>query len=237
MKKKINLLIFILLFTTGCSCQYDLVIDGTTYKETTYIVGSNSEEINNLNTKWEIPINKDNYYIGDESTNYKSLDSIYDYSFNKNTLKLSHTFNRGEFTNSTMASACYKSLTTTNYQGSAIISTNNVASCFETYPNLNNVVINITVNEQVRDHNADSVNGNTYTWKIDKNNYKNKGINLIYKNTDKEDNSNQGNNGDSGKEKETDYGMFIFAGILLIIVLIIYGIFNFIKNKNDEMDD
>ena len=237
MKKKICLLLFILLLTTGCSCQYNLKIDGNVYKEAIYITGSNSEEIDNLNQKWQIPINKENYYIGDKDTNYSSFDSVYDYKLNNNTLKFSHDFNRDEFTNSTAVSICYKTITITNYEGNIIISTSNIAECFNSYPSLSNLLINITVDKSVSNNNADSVNGNTYTWKLNRDNYKNKSVNLIYENKKDNKESTPDNTKNNTKSNKVDYTMFIFAGILLIIVLIVYAFISILKNKNDEMDD
>ena len=237
MKKKIYLLLFILLFTSGCSCQYNLKIEGNTYKETIYITGSNSEEIDSLNQKWSIPTNKENYYIGDEDTDYASLDGIYDYSLNGNTLKFSHDFNRGVFANSTGASICYKSLSMTSYEGNAIISTSSVAECFNSYPNLNDVTINVTIDKKVTTHNADSVNGNTYTWKLNRSNYKNKSVNFMYENGKEEKESATENVDDTTKTKKFDFTMIIFAGILLVLFLIVYAFITILKNKNDEMDD
>ena len=237
MKKKICVLLFILLLTTGCSCQYNLKIDGNVYKETIYITSNNPEEINSLNEKWQIPINKENYYIGDESTDYSSIDEIYDHSLNENTLKFSHDFSRDDFANSTAVSMCYKSLTVTSYEGKVIISTSNIAECFNSYPNLSNVLINVTVDKSVSNNNADSVNGNTYTWRLNRDNYKNKSVNLIYENKKDDKESTPDNTKNNTKSNKVDYTMFIFAGILLIIALIVYAFISILKNKNDEMDD
>ena len=237
MKKNIFVLFILILFTTGCTCSYNLTIENDDFKESITITGENSDEIKNINQKWQIPTDKNNYYLGDEDIDYSSLNDIYKYTFNNNKLTLYNDFKKSTFVNSTAVSICYKTFNMTNYEKNTIISTNNIADCFDAYPNLTNILVNITMDKKVTSNNADSVNGNTYTWKINRNNYKNKSINIIYQNGNKEDETTISNNENASNTKKTDYGMFIFAGIMLIIVLIIYGIFNFIKNKNDEMDD
>lgn len=237
MKKKIYLLIFILLFTSGCTCQYNLKISDNTFSETIYLVGSTTEESNDLNNTWSIPVYKDANYSGDRDTDYTSAKGIYDYTFSNNTLKFTHDFKRGDFASSTAVSTCYKTFTMTNYQGNDILSTNSVADCFDAYPYLTSININVTLDKKVISHDADSVNGNTYTWKLNRSNYKNKAVNLIYEQTSKNKETEGNKDTDNPSPKKKDYGMFIFAGILLIIALIVYAIFIKLKKENDEMDD
>ena len=233
MKKRICLLFAIILLTTGCTCEYNLTIDNNSYKESINIVPSNSEERNSLNTKFEIPVDKNNYYYGDETTDYSSLGDIYKYSFNNNILNMSYDFRKSYYINSTAVSLCYKTLTVTNYEGNTVISTSNNATCFDNYPELTNLVINITVDRDIISHNADKVNGNIYTWNLTKNNAKNKSINLVFKN-DSDEKEEINNNQEI---KKNDYTMYIFAGILLIVLLSAYVYINNLKNKNIGVDD
>ena len=233
MKKKLCLLVVIILMSTGCTCEYNLTIDNNTYKESVNIVGTNNSERNNLNTKIEIPVDKNNYYYGDQSTNYSSLGDIYNYSYNNGKLNMSHDFIKSEFINSTLASACYKTLTVTNYQGNTVISTSNGAMCFDNYSEMTNLVINITVDKNVISNNADKVNGNTYTWNLTKDNSSNKAINLVFQNEE----GNEKEIVEDTKNNNKDYTMFIMAGILLIVMLIVYAYVNNLKNDNDGVDD
>ena len=235
MKKKIYILIIILLLTTGCTCRYDLTINDNTYEESIRISASTSEEKNNLNKKWEIPFDKNNYYLGDENIDSTYKNYTYKYAINNNNLTFTHNFSKSDYANSTAISVCYKTISLNNYNGSTIISTSNNVDCFETYPDLTSLVINITVDKEVTSNNADRVSGNTYTWNINRNNAKNKGINLTFVNDDGQKEETIPNNEKS--IKKNDYTMYIFAGILLIIVLFVYFIFNNLKNNDNEMDD
>ena len=170
MKKNIWILIIMLIFMTGCTAEYNLKIDDVTYKESLLIAATTNNEVSNLNQEWQIPVNKDNYCLGDEDTDYSSLGDIYNYKFNNNRLTFSHDFQRGDYANSTIVSECYKTLTVTTYEKKSIISTSNTANCFDAYPELTSVIVNITVDGNVVSSNADSVSSNKYTWKLNKNN-------------------------------------------------------------------
>ena len=57
----------LLLLTTGCECEYNLTIDGNTYKEEINIIGETNEEIDSFKNNWKIPIDKDKYNSISES--------------------------------------------------------------------------------------------------------------------------------------------------------------------------
>lgn len=239
MKKRIVFVLMILLFATGCTCEYNLTIDNNVYKEEINIKGETSNEITNLNKKWQIPVDKEEYDIGtDPSTTSIPTTDTYNYNFTNNTLKLNNDFTKNGYLNSTAVSNCYKKLSIENYSNSTIISTSQNTLCFDKYPSLNNLVINITVDRPVTKNNADSVSGNTYTWNINKSNASKKGINLVLSNGTNENNSNkEDNNINNNINNKRDYTMYIFAGVLLIVMLLAYVIINTIKNKDDNMDD
>ena len=234
MKKKIYILMMIIILTTGCTCRYDLTIDNNTYKETITLNASTNEEINDFNRKWAIPFDKNNFYSGDSNVDSSYAKSIYKYKMNNNRLTFTHDFSKNDYIDSTAVNVCYKTLSISSYNGSTIISTSNKVDCFGTYPGLTNIVVNITVDKKVTNNNADRVSGNTYTWNINKNNAQNKGINLTFVN---DNNQNDTTTPAKEKSKQSDYTMYIFSGILLIIALFIYFIFNNLKNRDDEMDD
>lgn len=243
MKKKIIVLIIMLLLTTGCTCEYNLNIDGNTYKEEINILGTDSEEINNFNNDWKVPVDKDEYnnISGEPGTEIKINGDTYTYKISGNNLIFSYDFTRNRLNNSTAISNCYDKATIQSYENSIVISTSNKVSCFDKYPTLTMVKVNITTDKNVTSNNADSVNGNTYTWNLTKNNSSDKSINMIIDN--KEDNSqNQttpdDNSANQPQNNNKDYTLYIFCGILLIILLSGYFISKKIINKNnDEMDD
>ena len=235
MKKKLYILIMIIILATGCTCRYDLTIDNNTYKEIITLNASTNEEINDFNRKWAIPFDKNNFYSGDSNVDSSYAQSIYKYNMNNNHLIFTHDFIKNDYIDSTAVNACYKTLSISSYNGSTIISTSNKVDCFETYPNLTNLVVNITVDKEVTSNNADRVSGNTYTWNVNKNNSQKKGINLTFINDDEQKEETIPSN--EKNIKKNDYTMYIFAGILLIIALFIYFIFNNLKNNDNEMDD
>ena len=238
-KKYFILLIIILLVTTGCRCEYNLNIKDNSFTEEVILNAENNNEQSSLNNKWQIPVDKDEYNIGtDPGANNEVSSNLYDYNLNGNKLAFNHTFNLNNFKNSAAVSNCYDKLTATSYGNSIIISTTNNAICFDKYPTLSSVVINITVDRNVTSHNADKVSGNTYTWNVDRSNYNKKGINLVLENNTGSNSQNNIPNNNSNNQQTNnnrDYTMYIFAGILLVVFMIGYLIFNKMKNKEEDV--
>lgn len=243
MKKRIILLIMILLLNTGCTSEYNLTIDNNVYQEKVNINGITSDELSNLNRDWQIPIDKDEYnnISGDPSSEIKITGDTYSYNVSGNNLTFNYDFTRSTLNNSTAISICYDKATITNYEDSIVISTSSKVTCFNKYPYLTSIKVNITTDKSVTSHNADSVNGNTYTWNINKGNSTDKSINMIINNQedDSQSQTTTGNNTNIESEnKSKDYTLYIFCVILLIVLLLGYFIFKKIINKNnDEMDD
>lgn len=236
MKKSIFLIVFILLFTTGCTCEYNLTINDNNYREEVKIIASNSEEIALLNNDWSVSIDKEeNDQPGDEGSSQIENTNQYNYSLSNNNLTFTYDFSRNKYEKSTAVSNCYNQLTVTDYLDDIIISTSNNAICFDKYPNLDSVTINITVDKEVKKNNADIINGNKYTWLLTKANH-DKGINLILDNSINKSNNNPTSNTIIEKEKK-DYSLYIFYGILLLIVLISYLIYNYFKKNKDNKND
>lgn len=234
MKKKLILLTNILLLT-GCTCEYNLAIEKNTYKEEIIINGTTKEEISNLNQEWTIPVNKEEYNIGgDESTVIDTNIDTYNYQLNNNSLKLNYDFTKNSIINSSAISVCYNKITVLDYNNSIIISTSPKTNCFNEYPDLTNLTVNITVDKKVTANNADSIKGNVYTWNFTKENASNKAINLTLESpkTDSSPSSSSNKN----NEQKKDYTLYIFSAILLIVLLLGYFIYNIIKSKSD-MDD
>lgn len=239
MKKRINILLIMLLLTTGCTCEYNLRIDNDTYKEEVILKADNSEELSNFNNKWQISIDKNESNIGTDpsATEEPTSNGMYKYNLTGNNLVFTYTFPINQYTYSTAVSKCYNNLTTTNYNNSIIISTSSNAICFDNYPNLNNVIVNITVDRNVISNNADSVSGKTYTWNLNKSNANNKSIDLILDNSNEESKTTDNNNPNKNNtDNKRDYTMYIFSGMLLLSFLLGYLIFNKIKKEENNMD-
>ena len=231
MKKRIIIIISLILFLTGCSCTYNLKITDNTYSEELIIAAEYNNELNNLNQKWQIPVDKEEYNIGTDPSNNTINTKTYEYSLSNNKLSFKNDFTIGEYINSSAVSICYNKLTVSNYNDKTIISTSPKTICFDKNPTLNNIYINITVDKPVIKSNADSHKGNTYTWRLSRNNNQDKDINIVLDNSIKDDNDID----NSDNNKQNDYTMYIFAIILLFIFIIAYYIMTSIKSKEDEM--
>ncbi len=239
MKKRLFLIVVLILFLTGCSCTYNLTITDNIYKEEVTIIGEDNNEIKSFNNQWKIPINKEEYNIGtDPSSDNTTNSKIYEYTLAGNRITFKNDFSESEYMNSSAVSKCYNTLNIINREDKILISTSSKVICFEKNPPLNNVVINITVDKTVISSNADNRTGNTYTWRLNKNNASRKDINLVLDNSTKENDNklNKDNNANQITNNENnDYTMYIFAIIILIVLLGSYIVIYKVKNKEDRM--
>lgn len=237
MKKRIIPLIIILLLTTGCTCEYNLTIDGNTYKEKITIIGENSEEITSFNNNWQISINKeDNNTPGDPESNPENDGNIYKYNLSGDKLTFNYDFIGNEFANSMAVSNCYDKLTITNYNQTTIISTSPKAKCYEENPPLTNVKVTIKVDRKVISNNADSISGNTYIWNITKENASSKSINLVLDNNKENTLSSSQMENNEITSKKNDYTICIFLIIIVLIIFLGYKWFMKFKDKNNNID-
>jgi len=246
MKKRIIFISMLLLFTTGCTCEYNLTIKNDIYQEEISIMGDTAEEVAEFNKKWEIPTDKEEYGIGlDPSSQVEFSSDLYKYTLTGNTLKFSHDFDREGYQNSSAVSNCYDMLNVIEYGKNILISSSSRAKCFDQNVNIDNIRVNITVDRPVTNNNADYINGDTYTWIISKNNASTKSINMSLDNSTTEDDSSNIDPGTTTTTKASitpnnsgrDYTMYIFYAMLLTIFLIAFFIFNKMKNKGNKMDD
>ena len=236
MKKKIYFLLSLLLFTTGCSCEYNLKIENNTFKENINLISTDENDLNAFNRNWQIPIDKDEYNIGTDPDSENTISGkLYNQKLSGNNLQFNYDFSLSEFNKSSAISNCYNTFNVNNYGNRIIISTSQNAICFDKYPTLDTININITVDRTVKSSNADSINGKTYTWILTRSNH-NKGINLVLeKDQTNNDNLPSGSNNNINRRKK-DYTMYILSGILLIVFLIGYIIYKKITSKDDSID-
>lgn len=237
MKKRILLIIMILLITTGCTCEYNLTIDGNNYKEEIILTGETSDEISSFNQEWEIPIDKDEYEKISGFDNETEINTkIYKYKLSSNKLTFNYDFTRSNYSNSTAVSNCYNKLTVSNYSNTTILSSSPKADCFDKHPPLTNVKVTIKVDREVISNNADNVSGNTYTWNITKENASSKSINLVLDNNTEEAASSSSTNEKPIDNKKNDYTLYIFLILIILIVFLGYKWFMKFKDKNNNID-
>ena len=145
-------------------------------------------------------------------------------------------YNISNYNNSQLLNNAYKNFSI-GYERSSktyYIIANNL-KIFKEMEYLDSLKVSIDLKDyEVLESNQQSKNGNVYIWNFDRNSTGT--INLKFA---KKDVSNENKETEPKRStiKSNDYTMYIFAGILLIVMLTAYFIFNNLKNKNDEMDD
>lgn len=233
---RLLIILVMMIFITGCSCEYNLTINDDIYKENIIVTGLNPDEIIEFNNFKEIPVDKNNYNV--ELEDSETEFDTYKYVLTGNNYLYDYSFNFYNYSNSTAVSNCFKTLVAEEYEEDIIISTSTGATCFDKYPNLDNLVINITVDREVESNNADKVNGNTYTWYIDRDNASDKSINIILSNEEIIiDEESQTTTLPTEDTIIFSSDMYIFAAILLVVFLIVYAIVYAIKSKDDYIDE
>ena len=83
-------------------------------------------------------------------------------------------------------------------------------NCFNKYSELDDVTINIDSSLEVESSNADEVNGNIYTWNINKSNADNKPINIVLKpNTEQKE-----------KQRQLSVVLLVIAAFILLGIIV-----------------
>lgn len=242
MYKKILLFIYVcicLFCLTGCDATYNLTIDGNSYQESTAIVENNSAywESGDYPSKSLLEYGLEHPFALDSETpifsetndkisglDYYNVENLSDN--NSVGIRFDGTFDSDSFERSNMVVSNYNRFVKATIDGNVVLSTGERLKSFDQYINLNRVIINIKTNNKVVKHNADEVNGNTYTWTIDRNNYIDKSVYFEF-----EQPKESGGDGASS---------FIFNPIILIIILVIIivaciiALFIFIKNRKNN---
>ena len=242
-KNKIILIILIVLCTTGCTVDYNLLIEDNKIKETTtfHQESSDTDEKSSMYSQYleEYPIYIDEEYLYYDPNKKVEGNTYYDKSITDDSNGYNATYkaefeikeyDRSRFFNDAFVnrSSGYDK----NERCYYIIA--DKLKIFEQENNINhiNVSINI-VGYKVIESNQDSVNNNIYTWSFDRSD-KERSIILRLK----KDNSNvevkpSNNDKNDTIKKESKYTMYIFYGILLLVIIIGYLIFRKMKESND----
>ena len=186
MKKKFILLILLFL-VTGCSANYDIEIYNNTVKEDMEYFDSissnwDSEALYGL-TYRELVTDSVSYpYPVFDSTVVDENDTIkidgveyYDNKLISDSNKLGqslsyHKFNLDNFNDSSIVKKCYKYFSILEEGDNIILSTSLENTCFDAYPSLDYITVNLKTNHKVVSSNADVVNGYHYTWNLSREN-------------------------------------------------------------------
>ena len=205
-KYKIVLLIVILLSLTGCSFEYNMKIDTNTISEENIVYIPNTDkndikqEVEKLVSRYTGPTNSLGMYkqsVIEDNNNFgmsykKNYDTLNDYN------------------NSLSFSICYDNYKLIKEKDKIVISTSKRFNCFNKYSELDDVTINIDSSLEVKSSNADEVNGNIYTWNINKSNADNKPINIVLKpNTEQKE-----------KQRQLSVVLLVIAAFILLGIIV-----------------
>lgn len=220
-KTKMILLVFMIFILSGCHATYDVKIDGDDIEEKLTISNAhfNADQITTYTT-YPIPVNLNNSCFLDYDTeNLKREDqqkiegvNYYDITSENNTnLKATSHLFINNYKQSRIANTLFNNLNVNHYPDMTSIYGYNGLSAFLTYPELEEVTVNIQVSSHVSQHNADQVKGRTYTWYFSKNTSDSKTLYLEMK---------KENNKEKKKESTEFYSGYIILGICFICLVI-----------------
>ena len=206
-------MILLLLVFTGCDITYNLTI-GDNYSENILIneqiYGNDDDELM-LRLNNGIPLYSD----------FNHVNKFYKYSIDRKgdnfSLSLLGVFNSTNQNSYSVSNTC-NNYSVSESNGKKVLSASDFF-LFDNYVKLNSIKIIINYKGNVISNNADSIDGNKYTWIINRDNYKDKTINFIY---DK-------NDGVISSNYLKDNPMITFSLALVFILIIFLIIYLFVK--------
>lgn len=227
--KRIVMLFLTVILLTGCSAQYNLSYYDNIYSENLEILGVKDDSV----FVSDIEENLGKVYVVDYTNDYGDMneqDVINNYSTYNKTLinendkygiKFNYDYKKEDnIINSNIINNLFDSvIINDNY-----INIYNSKNIFSYYDNLDNITIKFESDKNVKESNADEVKDNICYWYINKDNYENKDIRIIFDNDSKFVSQYK-------KSMTTflDYLIYIFLIFMLILILVIY---NKVKKSN-----
>lgn len=254
--KKIRLLfltIIILVMCTGCSIEYNINITEDNIEETIYVNDyfTSSRTRNDILTHYDMwyPVFV-NYVTEGETIELEDFSEkapgveYYNKNINEtaNGYKYSYeyTYDIDDYYDSYALATTFIEPTVHKSYDALVLKTSQ-ENLLCNYDYFDTLKVNITIDPEVyklNTTNTSNVRNNTYTWTLDKSNCNDSQIlltlDIINNNIDDIiSDKNEKNN----KNKLSDYALYIFLGILLILIFIGYNIYKKIKAKNDNFTE
>ena len=185
-------------------------------KNRTYLDKYSRYKVNEYIDKFYI--NKDNFDRDNYLSGWSTKNELYEYSFGGGKKELS--LKNNSFLNNVI-------------KDSIIINDNSIILHIDNIPNglldeIDDVTVTIYTELTVTSNNADTVENNTYTWNLDKNNYLNKKISLYIERPQAEKNpeDDKKNNNTSNKKDNTAFHIIFIIGLYLVIIIAVVNFFN-----------
>lgn len=237
--KKILFLLIICFLLTGCSVTYDLKIDNDNLNENISVIipkENLNKEFNILTIdeiftniyKYPTSLRYDDDMPGD-SEYEKPLYGEYKiekYSQNDNQDKeliANGNFSFNDYQYSNAVNTCYDTIVVKHNSSQSSFYTSSFAKCFDMYPLLEKITVNIELNNQVIRSNSDRIIDKVYTWNIDRTNYKDKTIELVFNSDSIVEDNNTSN-------QSFKILIYIILAVLLLFLIIFLHVK--IKSKN-----
>ena len=167
MKKLKLLIIFMAIFClTGCSVEYNVEIYNDEARVNGTLIESNKD-------RWNEKVYDNTYketidlktQKTDDFVNFDGMFKIDNESGLGIGLKSKYSLLE-RYSYSPGIKACYEYFNVMNSDKEIIISTNAKNKCFDEYPNLDKIIINLKTNHKVLDNNAKTVDGYHYYWEF-----------------------------------------------------------------------
>lgn len=215
--KYLKYLLLLLVFClTGCDVTYNLTITDDYMTESVSFWYDDTKENENILNQY-LDTNHQAYFDMDTSTaKYYNKKKITDDG--KIGMNLEYEYDENNLEKSSLIDKCYykKNVIVTDEQ--IVINTDNVVSCMYTddVKQFDSLTINIKTDLEVVENNADKVDGNTYTWVINENNYQNHPIQMRIK---------------KGTDKGFNFWIIIIVIIVLLLIIAIFAYNTYLKNK------
>lgn len=256
---KLLLVLVIFLVCSGCSINYNLDIKESEITENiivndTAINGRVSSDILKDYQTW-MPVynNIENSDLISDSDGEGNLGKIDGIEYHEKTittinngyyLTYKYTYPIDKFNNANSIRLAYASPKVYNTSNYINIKTDDV-NVLCRYAYFESLHVNITVDKniyEVGQTNADKVNGDIYTWNLNRSNCDNSVISLTLNKKTNTSSSSSTSSSQSGPSNNkivslNNYVLYIFLGLIILIIILGYKWFNKMKNRENIVDD
>lgn len=228
--KKILLMFILILLLSGCSVEYNVSLENDSFKENGSLIEKkeNKDNLSKNGFSFEEQINY-TYQSMHDVLNGQEMEKTQSFELKKIDtdkeigLTYSNELKQNKYYLSPIIRQCYDNVSVKNSNNNIKISTGNYFKCFDYYELLNNVTVNFTTNYKVVNNNADEIKDNTYTWFINKNNFKNKEISIEIDKSEISYNTLL-------DEKESNVLIVFLIGLVLTVIFV-FGFYTYYKVK------